>query len=460
MFVRRATVYPEELTSRPIVTTGPTSRPRRTPFLVFVLSRDRRRGRQPGRGRRPSVTTPSGRSAGWRAPPAWAIQVAPLRLRARAAPDARRGRRRWRSSAASIWRRGSATERRRPRAWRGALGLRWAACVFDGRGALVSVSTMKPPGVQATAALGRLLGHGAWRVIVVWGASRRPAGRPGSGGRSRAGADVVHLDDCALDGARYDLTLGAAARPGGWRSSGRRIRLDEIDGLYLRPGPPQHGAAARAAAASAARGGGVDRRRRRQPPAGRALEPVEAVSARCHQERRLRGAAHDRHHGPGRGPGVPRPARAHRVQVDQRRAQHRRDARRRRGRAPLGRVGHRARPAAAWIDGIDVRVHVVGTRWFATAIESAAADYRYAAEGGHEVKIARDPHRRRARPAACRARGRHGTARRRDRPAAHPGRTSGICFEVNPSPGFTFYEDAGGQPIAAAIAGLLRSAIR
>ncbi len=34
------------------------------------------------------------------------------------------------------------------------------------------------------------------------------------------------------------------------------------------------------------------------------------------------------------------------------------------------------------------------------------------------------------------------------------------CFEVNPSPGFTFYEDAGGQPIAAAIAGLLRSAIR
>ncbi len=30
-----------------------------------------------------------------------------------------------------------------------------------------------------------------------------------------------------------------------------------------------------------------------------------------------------------------------------------------------------------------------------------------------------------------------------------------FCFEVNPSPGFTFYEDATGQPIAAAIADLL-----
>ncbi len=30
------------------------------------------------------------------------------------------------------------------------------------------------------------------------------------------------------------------------------------------------------------------------------------------------------------------------------------------------------------------------------------------------------------------------------------------CFELNPSPGFTFYEDPTGQPIAAAIARLLR----
>ena len=32
------------------------------------------------------------------------------------------------------------------------------------------------------------------------------------------------------------------------------------------------------------------------------------------------------------------------------------------------------------------------------------------------------------------------------------------CFEVNPSPGFTYYESNTGQPIAAAIAGLLTAA--
>jgi glutathione synthase/RimK-type ligase-like ATP-grasp enzyme len=32
------------------------------------------------------------------------------------------------------------------------------------------------------------------------------------------------------------------------------------------------------------------------------------------------------------------------------------------------------------------------------------------------------------------------------------------CFEVNPSPGFTYYESKTGQPIAAAIAGLLAAA--
>jgi len=30
-----------------------------------------------------------------------------------------------------------------------------------------------------------------------------------------------------------------------------------------------------------------------------------------------------------------------------------------------------------------------------------------------------------------------------------------FCFEVNPSPGFTYYEQATGQPIADAIASIL-----
>jgi glutathione synthase/RimK-type ligase-like ATP-grasp enzyme len=34
------------------------------------------------------------------------------------------------------------------------------------------------------------------------------------------------------------------------------------------------------------------------------------------------------------------------------------------------------------------------------------------------------------------------------------------CFEVNPSPGFTYFEKATGQPISAAVARLLASAPR
>ena len=97
---------------------------------------------------------------------------------------------------------------------------------------------------------------------------------------------------------------------------------------------------------------------------------------------------------------------------------------------------------------------MVGPRWFATLIESSAADYRYAIKGGHDVAIV-----------ATDIDGELGE--RLVRLAASMGLlVAGIdlrvtpgdewfCFEVNPSPGFTFYEDATGQPIAAAIADLL-----
>jgi glutathione synthase/RimK-type ligase-like ATP-grasp enzyme len=118
--------------------------------------------------------------------------------------------------------------------------------------------------------------------------------------------------------------------------------------------------------------------------------------------------------------------------------------------AELDRIGHGPVQLQEWIDGLDVRVHVVGNEWFATSIESDATDYRY----GGEVVMA---------------------------PFRIPDQlgnllvqlTAGMgllvagvdlrrtpdgdwrCFEVNPSPGFTFYEDHTGQPIAAAIARLL-----
>ena len=104
------------------------------------------------------------------------------------------------------------------------------------------------------------------------------------------------------------------------------------------------------------------------------------------------------------------------------------------------------------IPGLDHRVHVVGDEIFACAIGSDADDYRYA--GGRSVDI-----RACDLPPAVADRCRRlavaldlplaGIDLRRD--------PEGVwyCFEVNPSPAFTYYAAATGQPIAAAIARLL-----
>ena len=107
-----------------------------------------------------------------------------------------------------------------------------------------------------------------------------------------------------------------------------------------------------------------------------------------------------------------------------------------------------------YIPGRDHRVHVVGSQVFASELICDADDYRY--HGSHPLEI---------RPAEipsdiedmCRA-------------LAHSLRLplAGIdlrrtpagdwyCFEVNPSPAFTYYEHATGQPIGRAVARLLSS---
>jgi glutathione synthase/RimK-type ligase-like ATP-grasp enzyme len=109
-----------------------------------------------------------------------------------------------------------------------------------------------------------------------------------------------------------------------------------------------------------------------------------------------------------------------------------------------------------WIPGQDVRVHVIGDDVFATAIQTRAVDYRY--PGAEE-----EPHL----SPACLP---HDIADRCRRMSASMGlffagidlrrSPSGAwyCFEVNPSPGFTYYEAATGQPIAAAVAQFLATA--
>lgn len=107
-----------------------------------------------------------------------------------------------------------------------------------------------------------------------------------------------------------------------------------------------------------------------------------------------------------------------------------------------------------YVPGVDIRVHVVGQKVFATEVRSEAVDYRYAGRDGSSVamwpvELPADI------AAAC-----------IELTAALRLKLSGIdlkrtpdgewyCFEVNPSPAYSFFEELGGQPIAAALVALL-----
>jgi glutathione synthase/RimK-type ligase-like ATP-grasp enzyme len=107
-----------------------------------------------------------------------------------------------------------------------------------------------------------------------------------------------------------------------------------------------------------------------------------------------------------------------------------------------------------YIPGLDYRLHVVGDERFACEIACPADDYRYPSRTGASVAVrpGRLPQDLIDRCAALVASlGLHfaGIDLRRT-PAGE-----WYCFEVNPSPGFSFYEEATGQPISGAVARLV-----
>lgn len=109
-----------------------------------------------------------------------------------------------------------------------------------------------------------------------------------------------------------------------------------------------------------------------------------------------------------------------------------------------------------YVPGTDYRVHVVGDEVFCSKVESEADDYRYGSRQGATVSIERAtlPE--------------HWADRCRELTAAMGFFVAGIdlrltpdgawyCFEVNPSPAFTYY-DRHDQGIGRAVAGLLAAA--
>jgi hypothetical protein len=304
-------------------------------------------------------------------------------------------------------------------------------------------------------------------VILLWGVPGDGPLDAVAGALAQAGAPVRFVDQRRAPEMRAALTVGPDGTVSGHIADGQgEIDLGEIGAAYIRPfetgkacgieGPPDHPALLRAAAADAALLAWAD-----LGPAPVVNRPA-AMAANNSKPYQLAQIA-------ASGFAVPDTL----VTTDEGALD---EFRQRHGaviyksvsgvRSIVARLGAADEPTLAdiancptqfqeYVPGTDMRVHVAGGAVIATEIQSAADDYRYASRAGAELAM---------RPAElppaiaerCRdmvgAMGLHfaGVDLRRT-PAG-----CWYCFEVNPSPGFTFFEAGAGQPIAAAVAQLLQ----
>ncbi len=109
----------------------------------------------------------------------------------------------------------------------------------------------------------------------------------------------------------------------------------------------------------------------------------------------------------------------------------------------------------AFVEGSNVRVHVIGAQVLATAIETTAIDYRYAGRlGGEPAALAATELPDELAERCVRLAGALGLDFAGIDLKITP-EGEAFCFEVNPSPAFSYYEGQTGQPIARAVASYL-----
>lgn len=107
-----------------------------------------------------------------------------------------------------------------------------------------------------------------------------------------------------------------------------------------------------------------------------------------------------------------------------------------------------------WVPGVDIRVHVVGSRVFPTEVITEAVDYRYAGRDGlaramRGTELPEQIARRCMALAADLSLCSTGIDLRRGLDGRY------WCFEANPTPAFAFYQQYTGQRIGDALADML-----
>jgi hypothetical protein len=112
----------------------------------------------------------------------------------------------------------------------------------------------------------------------------------------------------------------------------------------------------------------------------------------------------------------------------------------------------------AFVDGTNLRVHVIGGEVFATAITTEATDYRYASRQAGEPAELREAELCEELAAQCvnLARALGLVFAGIDLKVTPEGEV--YCFEVNPCPAFSYYEMNTGQPISEGVARCLMTA--
>lgn len=107
-----------------------------------------------------------------------------------------------------------------------------------------------------------------------------------------------------------------------------------------------------------------------------------------------------------------------------------------------------------YIDGYDIRVHIVGNALFATKVISEATDYRYASQEGFSVVMEPIKLPDRIEKMCLELSNFLGLVMAGIDLRRTP-RDEYYCLEVNPSPGYVYYELGANQPISESLARVL-----